>query len=105
MTEQDQGAYDAALTPEERDLVGRLTAEEVEIIDQRLLANVSNQWRKVAMVVGLTMMELKTKMKKLNGIPDVYYAERVILMVRKGLMELEGDEKRMRFSEVRLAGK
>jgi hypothetical protein len=105
MTERNHGSYDADLTPEERELVGRLTAEEIEIIDQGLLANVSNQWRKVAMVVGLTIMELKANMKNLNGIPDVYYAERVISMVRKGLLELEGDVKRMRFSEVRLTGK
>jgi hypothetical protein len=39
--------------------------------------------------------------RRAQGIPDVYYAERVRALVDRGLIESVGNLRRMRFSEVR----
>ena len=90
---------DPELTEEQRALVNKLKECEIEEIDKSLLANASNYWRKVARVVGTTMMELPERVPE---IPDIYYAERVKELVRKGLLESQGDLAYMRYSEVRL---
>lgn len=97
LNSEDQN--DPPLTPEQEDLVSKLEDSEVERIDEALLSNISDYWKKVASVVGATMMDLKNRVE---GIPDVYYANRIILLVEKGLIESQGNLKRMRFSEVRL---
>ena len=90
---------DLPLTPEQEELVNKLNVSEVERIDEALLSNISGYWKKVASVVGATMMELENRVE---GIPDVYYANRIIYLAEKGLIESQGNLKRMRFSEVRL---
>jgi hypothetical protein len=92
---------DPLLTDAERVLVASLTAKAVLAIDQALLRNASAQWRKVARIVGTTM---SSPSSSLHGIPDAYYAERVRELVRRGLLESQGDLTRMRYSEVRLPG-
>lgn len=93
---------DPELTAEQRALVNTLKDEDVEAIDNALLASSSNYWRKVARVVGTTMMELP---ERVPGIPDIYYAERVKELVIRGLLESQGDLQSMRNSEVRLPAK
>jgi len=75
---------------------------ELEEIDKAILQHTSDLWRKVAMIVGLTMMDLESRV---GGIPDIFYSQRVQHLVEKGLLESEGDLSRMRFSEVRVAQK
>ncbi len=67
--------------------------------DDALLANVLDRWRKVAMVVALTMEDLKTHA---HGKNDLFFANRVMLLAQKGLIESQGDLTQMRYSEVRL---
>jgi hypothetical protein len=99
MSEHNDLLYDPALTPEEIASVKQLSATEIEEIDQALLRNVTHQWRKIARVVGTTMVELKNRVV---GIPDIYYSQRVMHLIEKGFLDLEGEKNRMRFSEVRL---
>lgn len=73
-------------------------AAEIEAIDQALLSNVSNEWRKVAMVVGMAMDEYS-----IPGIPDVFYAQRVRRLAELGRLESQGNLAYMRFSEVRVS--
>lgn len=56
-------------------------------------------WRKVAMLVAATMIELPNKK---HGLPDVFYAERVRKLVEAGRLEPQGNLQYMRYSEVRL---
>ena len=91
---------DPELTPEQLKLVGQLTEAEVEAIDNALLANASEMWRKVARIVGTTMMELPCR---IEGVPDVYYSQRIKSLVEVGLLESQGDLSHMRYSEVRRA--
>jgi hypothetical protein len=88
------------LTLHEQALVDALTDADVASIDAALLENVGSQWRKVAMVVGTTMMSIE---RRIRGLPDVYYAQRVAMLVNRGYLESQGDVSRMRFSEVRIS--
>ncbi len=90
---------DPPLTPEQETKIAQLSEAEVATIDDALLGQASQRWRKVAMVVGITMGELPERVK---GIPDVYYARRVRALVEKGRLESQGNLDYMRFSEVRL---
>jgi len=87
------------MTAEQAALVASLSAAEIEAIDRALLANTLERWRKVAMVVGKTMMELEDRRP---GIPDTFYAQRVRNLVEIGSLESQGNLAYMRFSEVRL---
>lgn len=90
---------DPPLTAAGRAVVSSLTAEEILAIDEALLRNASAQWRKVARIVGTTV---SSPPGSLHEIPDVYYAERVRDLVRRGVLQSQGDLTRMRYSEVRL---
>ena len=91
---------DLDLNKEQQELVSRLSSSQLECIDAALLSNCSNQWRKVARVVGSTMTE---STNKVEGVPDVFYAQRVVGLVEQGALLSQGNLKRMRFSEVKLA--
>lgn len=87
---------------EAQKLISKLTDPQIDEIDEYLLKMATNQFRKVAMIVGLAMSEQPNRIK---GIPDVYYAQRVKRLVNLGLLEAEGNLDYMRYSEVRLAQK
>jgi ubiquinone biosynthesis protein UbiJ len=90
---------DPPLSTEQLQLVAKLSAVEVERIDRALLENCSRGWRKVARVVGTTMMDLKPRPP---GIPDLYYSQRITKLVEEGKLESAGNLQFMRYSEVRL---
>ena len=92
--------FDPPLTEEQSELVSKLSEVELSNIDDALLSNISTQWRKVARVVGTTMSELENR---ITGIPDVFYAQRVLYLAQKGLLESQGNLKAMRYCEVRIA--
>lgn len=92
-------APDRELTPEEQELVAKLTDEQLKEIDQMLLSFVHPKFnRKVAYLVAATKTDLPNRIK---GIPDVFYAQRVAYLVEQGLLVAEGNLKYMRYSEVR----
>ena len=70
-----------------------------EEIDTALLANISNVWRKVAFVIGMTMMQID---EERGGRDDLYFAKRVAVLVEKGFIEYNGDLNQMRQCEIRL---
>ena len=86
------------MTAEQQALVASLSAADIDAIDRALLGNTLDRWRKVAMVVGKTMMELEDRRR---GIPDTFYAQRVRNLVEMGSLESQGNLAYMRFSEVR----
>lgn len=98
--EDERPIPDPPLSPEEQARVATLTKADIEAIDQALLSNATNRWRKVAMVVGLTMSNYPNPRP---GIPDLFYAERVRQLVARGRLESQGNLSYMRFSEVRLS--
>ena len=73
--------HDPPLTPEQEVKVARLSDKEINEIDKELLSQACDRWRKVARIVGLAMNELE---ERVIGIPDVYYSQRVRLLVESG---------------------
>ena len=96
---QEDRTPDPPLSEEQIKLVAKLSPAEVEHIDQVLLSNCSSQWRKVARVVGSTLLSLKPTH---SGIPDLYCSQRVAKLVAEGKLESAGNLQFMRYSEVRL---
>ncbi|MCP5005234.1 MAG: hypothetical protein GY941_15060 [Planctomycetes bacterium] len=94
----DDNAQDGPLTPEQELLVSKLSESDLSQIDTALLKNIDTNWRKVARVVGTTMMDLKNRF---IGIPDVFYAKRIQYLKDRNLFESQGDLNRMRYSEIR----
>lgn len=93
---------DPSLSPAEWRKLRRLTRLRVTRIDAALLAQASFQWRKVARVVGTAMMESP---RRIAGVSDLYYAKRVRVLVRRGVLQAQGNLNAMRYSEVRLVQK
>ena len=88
------------LTPEQyRELIDAITPEQLQIIDDALMAGASDQFRKVARVVGIAM---KATEDDIYRIPDYFFASRVQKLVNEGRLVSQGDLERMRYSEVKL---
>jgi hypothetical protein len=92
---------DADLTPEQEALVAKLSPEAIEEIDQQIISECIEHWRKVARVVGSTIMRFQEQYPELT---DGFYSLRVQSLVNDGKLESRGNLKRMRYSEVRLPG-
>jgi hypothetical protein len=90
---------DPELTSEQQRSVENLSAADVEEIDMALLAASSQNWRKVAFVVGTALLALANRF---TGVPDVYFSQRIQSLVRLGKLNSQGNLLSMRFSEVRL---
>jgi hypothetical protein len=73
-----------------------------EATDRLILSLVTNRWSKVALVVGLAMIENKNQIPKIQ---DADYAERISYLVENAFLESQGDISQIRFSEVRLSNK
>ena len=96
---RDDIPQDPPLTPEQEKLLANLTDEDLEIIDAALMNNITEQWRKMARVIGITMRDLEGNY---YGLPDLFYGERIRALREKSLFESHGDLRKMRYSEVRL---
>jgi hypothetical protein len=70
----------------------------VEKIDQVILANAREQYRKVALIIAVAR-------ESLGNMPDVdndTIAARIVVLVEAKKLESQGDLSKWRFSEVRL---
>ena len=94
----DEFEPDGPLTPEQQTVVEKLSQEDIAKIDDGLLSNCCDRWRKVAMVVGTTMTIGGPY--RYEGVPDVFYSQRVKALVATGLLESQGNLDFMRYSEV-----
>ena len=90
---------DGDLTDEQAKIAASLTPELIEKIDECILSHATVSERKVAMIVGLTMMDTSIRVA---GLPDLFYRDRVKTLVTRGLLLAEGNLNRMGYSEVRL---
>lgn len=92
--------FDPELTKEQEDIVALLSTDTIEKIDEALLAACGKNYRKVAMVVAIAMSELKDTAQ---GVPDIYYSQCVARLAAEGKLLSQGNLRRMRYSEVKLA--
>lgn len=101
-TEPPEDEPDTLLDAQEQQVVDLLTPEQIQRIDEQLLADcAAGWWRKSARIVGTAWMALS---KELPDVAVGYYAQRVIVLVEAGQLEAQGNLHYMRFSEVRLPG-
>jgi hypothetical protein len=91
--------YDEPLTPDEQSKVNRLRPVDVEKIDQAILASVVPHWRKLARVVTEAMEKVE---REFPDVPDLFYSQRAMVLAERGLLESQGNLRRMRYSEVRI---
>ena len=94
----DETQEDPALTTEQEKLVQKLSREDLDAIDKALIENVCGYWRKVARVVGTTIVGFEGEFK---GIPDVFFAQRIQQFAKNGLIESQGNLNKMKYSEIR----
>ena len=95
----DEFIPDPPLSSDDARVAASLSEEFIERIDAELLKHARRQPRKVAMLVSLAMSNPSVRVP---GLPDVYYAQRVRVLVEKSVLLSEGNLDFMRFSEVRL---
>ena len=98
--ETDDQEPDGPLSATQQARVDALSPSQVAAADQALTSVAASQWQKVARLVAEVMTS--NWPNKPSGIADVYYAQRVAKLVQEGILEAQGDLRRMRFSEVRL---
>jgi len=99
MNEGNDLLVDRPLSVEQQKFVSELSLEDIQKIDETLLLNTSLHWRKVAMIIGSTMV-VGFK-NEYQNIPDIYFSQRIAYLVKMGKLESQGDLRRMRYSEVR----
>ena len=90
---------DGPMTPEQQSRVSKLTVSEIQVIDDALIRNADVQWRKVARVAGSAMGDVQDR---IPDVIDLYYVQRLRMLVKKGFLEEQGNLDFMRYSEVRL---
>ena len=88
---------DAHLTGQQWQSIAALTGEDIASLDEQLFSLCDGQSRKIACIVG-TVMSLHPERRP--GIPDVF-AQRVRMLVERGVLQASGDVSRMRYGEVR----
>lgn len=96
---QEMPLDDPELTENQLALVAALSEQQLREIDEALLDAAGKNWRKVAMVVAVSMQNLPNRVE---GIPDVFYSQRVARLVEQGYLISQGNLKSMRFSEVKV---
>ncbi|MFM7332429.1 MAG: DUF3658 domain-containing protein [Brachymonas sp.] len=69
------------------------------VVEEALLAQCSEEWRKLAMVVGMAMLEPPIKG---SGKKDSELAGYVQNLVAQGKLQVQGDLSRMQHCEIRL---
>ena len=92
-------APDPDMSKEQQAVADSLSPEVVANIDKTLLSHARPLGRKIAMLVGLTMMDNSLRVPDL---PDIFYAQRVRHLIESGLLLAEGDINTMGMCEVRL---
>ena len=90
--------FGGPLDSDDSAIVAALTPAQVDAIDAAIVLDVPVRWAKVAMVLG-------KQLKRRPGIPDdvplEYYWQRLARLVDQGQVEVQGDLRRARYSEVR----
>jgi hypothetical protein len=90
---------DGEPTPEEIMSMRKATPAEAAAVDVLVLGQCTSVWRKVAMVVGVSLDEFDARF---SNLPYVYMQIRMLELEESGILEIQGDVMSMRHAEVRL---
>lgn len=89
------------LSESERSASEKLSDAELREIDEAILSESSDRWLKIARVVGDVQRRLRNVFPELSYL---FYSERLICLIEKGELEVQGNPIFIRFSEVRRPG-
>ena len=81
-----------------------LTCEDLELIDKWLIMHATDQWKKTAMVVMQAIGE-SDKARMLEDVSDLIFGIRVEALIAEGSLLVQGNVRRMRYSEIKLPEK
>ena len=96
----DESMRAAKMSEGERMKVEALSEQQILEIDDCLLKHIKPFWRKLAMVIGLAMSEMKD-LHDLN-IVYIYYYNRLLKLIKENNLETQGNIDFIRWSEIRL---
>jgi len=96
---EERPPSDPPMTPAQEALAASLSPDLIESIDRALLSHARAYGRKVAMLVGLAASDPALRVL---GLPDLFYARRVRVLVERGMLVVDGMLTSMGRSEVRL---
>lgn len=97
--DDEVSVLDLELRPAERVAAASLSPEDLRDIDRTILSHAGTRWRKVVMLVSLTMRDLGPRHLDLT---DVFYVHRLAGPVAARQLEAMGNISYMRLSEVKL---
>jgi hypothetical protein len=97
--DDEVSVLDLELGPAERVAAASLSPEDLRYIDRTILSHAGTRWRKVVMLVSLTMRDLRPRHPELT---DVFYVHRLAALVAARQLEAKGNISYMRLSEVKL---
>jgi len=100
MSKDKNQPFDSPMTSGEAEIAGKLSASDLDAIDSLLVENISDDWLKSSFVIGGVMLKVPDEYEEL---PDVFYSSRLIVLEEKGLIEVRGDLRKMKHSEIRLS--
>lgn len=95
---EDDDYDDDEPSAEELSRIRLATSADADAVDALILSHCSNDWSKVATVVGLSLDDFEARFPHL---PYVYMQLRLAELVHQGRLEAQGDVMAMRRSEVR----
>ncbi len=90
------------MTNEQKEFINHISKEKLQEIDNTILSLVKDDYVKVARVIADIY---SNRDMHIDGVNDILYLERIKLMVKKGLLEAQGDLNSIRFSEIKLSQK
>ena len=90
------------LTDKEINIVQKLSQEDINKIDIEILNQSSYSRRKTARIIGWTMRIFNNDF---SNLPERFYLNRIIQLVKDGKLKAYGNLEFIRFSEVKLTGK
>ncbi len=96
----DENMLTVSMSECEKIKVDTLSEQQIIAIDECLMRNIKPFWRKLAMIIGLTMSE----MKEIYGIDItyIYYYTNLINLTKANNIETQGNIAFIRWSEARL---
>ena len=91
---------DRKMNKEEIDFTSKLSIQKLNYIDELLLEVSTNQYKKVSIIIAYILNNPNIHIK---GIPDIFYIQRIKLLVNNGLLQSQGNLDSIRFSEIKLS--
>ena len=88
------------MSQEAQDAIARLTGEDLEQIDQSILAALDSRWKQAGLIAAGVMISAPDEYEE---IPEAFYILRMRTLAQAGRIEVKGDLDTLKSSEVRLA--